>query len=109
MLALTERGKGDTWNQDLHRSRRCVENRESSEVILSIAIQPSRTTANPNEPIRPLAIDTIPRHHPDSRPNPITRRHPSLDLNLAISDALADLGIQPGRLNRIDDLAGGRV
>lgn len=78
-------------------------------MILSIAIQPLNATANPNEPIRPLAIDTIPWHHPDSRPNPVTRRHPSLDLDLAISDALADLGIQPGRLNRVDDLAGRRV
>jgi hypothetical protein len=93
----------------LHRSRRCAENRESSEVILSIAMQPLNAKADPNGPIRPLAIDIIPRHHPDSRPNPITRRHPSLDLDLAISDALADLGIQPGRLNWVDDLAGGRV
>lgn len=84
-------------------------NQESSEVILSIAIPPPNATANPHEPIRPLAIDIIPGHHPDSRPNPITRWHPSLDLDLAISNALADLGIQPGRLNRVDDLAGGRV
>lgn len=60
-------------------------------------------------PSRPSPISVVRRHHPNRRPNPVPHRHPRLDLNLAIPDALTSSGVQPGRLDGVDDLSSGRV
>ena len=58
---------------------------------------------------RPVAIHICFRHHPDSRPDPIARRHPSHDLDLAILDRGFTSGYQTSTLNGVDDTASSRI